>query len=272
MTEAKFTDCIYCGSPAGSSEHTILAALGGLRKNRGILCGPCNNGFGKTIDGALAHDMGPLNALVGVSNGRTREPILTPVKDVATGRILHLTSGRKLSHSNVAIVSESEEAGVRNIWAVASNQRQVDDFIHNLRQQGKSVKETRREKVPYLFASTPILRWNFGSPDSFRCIARLVVNIIATCHPSLSRESWLTPLKTFISSGGVSDPWVYYSYQGASTPPSSFDFGHCFTLIFDAASGEAYAHVSLFVSVHALVWNMAATRRLDIRCVISLSA
>jgi len=245
MTTAKPTDCIYCGAPAGSAEHTILAALGGLRKDRGILCGPCNNGFGETIDSALAEDMKPINAILGVMNGRTREPIAAPVEDTATGRIYVLTSGRRLDHPDAVVVSESTRAGVRSMNAVASTQKQADDFIHRLRQEGKPVQVTARETVPLLFASTPTVPWNFGSTDTFRCIARLVVNILASYRPLLAREGWLAPVKDFIRSGGDDTPWVSYAYAERSETPERFDFAHRFVLMFDADSGEVRAHVSL---------------------------
>ncbi|MEO7037369.1 MAG: HNH endonuclease [Polyangiaceae bacterium] len=55
---ARFDDCIYCGSPNGSGEHTVQAALGGVRTNKGILCGRCNEDF-STIDAALARAYAP---------------------------------------------------------------------------------------------------------------------------------------------------------------------------------------------------------------------
>ena len=245
MTAVKPTDCIYCGAPARSSEHTVLAALGGLRTDRGILCRLCNNGFGETIDAALATDMKPINALVGVMNGRTREPITTIVEDAATGRAFVLTNGRRLEHPDAVVVSDSTRDGIRNIQALASNQKQADDLIHRLRQEGKQTTVTSREVIPHLFASTPTVQWNFGGTDTFRCVARLVVNILAIFRPVLARGDWLVPLKRFIREGGDHEPWVNYAYGLSPDPPFKFDFAHRFSITFDAASGDVRAHVSL---------------------------
>jgi hypothetical protein len=45
--------CIICGNRAGSAEHIFPAGLGGRRTNRGIYCGPHNNGFSISILKAL---------------------------------------------------------------------------------------------------------------------------------------------------------------------------------------------------------------------------
>lgn len=245
MTEPKPTDCIYCGAPAGSAEHTVLAALGGLRTDRGILCGTCNRGFGETIDRVLAEDMKPINAIVGVMNGRTRDPIATIAKDAATGRSFVLTNGRRLEHPDAVVVSDSTRDGVRSIWAVASSQKQADDLVHRLKQEGKGTTVTSREVIPHLFASTPTVQWNFGGTDTFRCVARLVVNILASFRPGLARGEWLVPLKRFIREGGDHEPWVNYAYGLSPAPPFRFDFAHRFSITFDAVLGDVRAHVSL---------------------------
>lgn len=242
MTRA--TDCIYCGDPAGSAEHTILAALGGLRTDRGILCGSCNNGFGATIDAALARDMNPINAVIGVVNGRTREPISTLIDDAATGRTFVLSSGSKLEHPEAVVISDAMRDGVRSLYAVASTQKQADDFVRRLKEEGKPIKVTR-EKVPHLFASTPTVNWTFGGPDGFRAIARLVLNLVASFRPSIARGKGLIAFKDFIRSGGPHERWIRYAYAEPISVAWQFDFSHRFILMFDAARGEVRAHVSL---------------------------
>ena len=245
MAEAKPSDCIYCASAVGSAEHTILAALGGLRTDRGILCTPCNNRFGAVIDKALAEDMKPINAVLGVMNGRTRAPIAATVEDAATGRNYVITAGRRIEHPEVVVVSESMQAGIRQLNAVASTQKQVDDLLHRLRQDAGPVTVMGRETVPLLFASPPTAMWSFGGTDTFRAIARLAVNILATFRPALARGSWLVPLKNYMCKGGDDGPWVSYAYSDASEIPGRFDFAHRFVLVLDAESGEVRAHVSL---------------------------
>jgi hypothetical protein len=48
-----------------------------------------------------------------------------------------------------------------------------------------------------------------------------------------------------VNSDGDPAPWVSYSYQKPLNTPARFDFGHRFALMFDAETGEVYAHVSL---------------------------
>jgi hypothetical protein len=243
----KPTDCSYCPAPTDSAEHTILAALGGLRKDRGILCGECNLNFGNTIDSALAEDMRGLNAIVGVQNGRTREPIATTVEYPATGRTFVLSEGGRLTHPDAVVISEGTRDGIRNLYAVTSSQKQADDFVHRIRREGKPVTVTR-ERVPLLFATTPVVLWNFGRTDTFRAVARLVLNLLASNYPEIARQPWLLPLKNFIKSGGDSAPWVSYDYETPAEPAlpeDSFQFQHRFVLGFDAKTRAVHARVSL---------------------------
>lgn len=57
--------CIICGKRAGSQEHVFPAALGGRRTNKGIYCGPHNNGF-SGLASAINAQLKPINALLAV--------------------------------------------------------------------------------------------------------------------------------------------------------------------------------------------------------------
>lgn len=188
-----------------------------------------------------------LNAIVGVQNGRTREPIATIVDYAATGRTYVLSEGGRLAHPDTVVISEGTKDGIRNSYAVASSQKQADDFVHRIRSEGKPVTVTR-ERVPLLFASAPVVLWNFGRTDTFRAVARLVLNLLASHYPEVARQPWLLPLKNFIKSGGDSTPWVSYDYEAPAEPAlpeDTFPFQHRFVLGFDARTGSVHARVSL---------------------------
>ena len=57
--------CIICGRRAGSHEHTFPAGLGGRRTNRGIYCGPHNQGFSHLAK-IIAQQLKSINALLAV--------------------------------------------------------------------------------------------------------------------------------------------------------------------------------------------------------------
>ena len=76
----KRSDCIFCGEEAGSREHTFPAALGGRRTNKGILCGPCNNGF-SGLDAQLEQQLAVVNGLLGVRSDRAKAPKLASFTD-----------------------------------------------------------------------------------------------------------------------------------------------------------------------------------------------
>lgn len=203
--QGKPVDCIYCGAATESAEHLVLAALGGLRRDRGILCDDCNQRFGGTVDRALAEDMAPINAIIGVSNGRTRKPIATTFEVGTTGLKYVISEGHRISHPRAVEFSERTENGCRTVHVVASTRKQADDFIANLRKSGSPFTVVAREDVPLFFPNAPSVAWNFGGNDTFRAVARIVVNLFATRYPSLVRQPWCAPLKEFIQHGGDSD-------------------------------------------------------------------
>ncbi|MGL3107136.1 hypothetical protein [Bradyrhizobium sp. BR 1432] len=57
--------CIICGKRAGSAEHVFPAVLAGRRTNRGIYCGPHNNGF-SPLAKAIGDQLKAINALLAV--------------------------------------------------------------------------------------------------------------------------------------------------------------------------------------------------------------
>jgi hypothetical protein len=68
--------CIICGNRAGSAEHIFPAGLGGRRTNRGIYCGPHNNGF-SGFAAPIVQQLKPINALLAVrqDHSKTAEPV-----------------------------------------------------------------------------------------------------------------------------------------------------------------------------------------------------
>lgn len=242
---SKASDCIYCGDPAGSAEHVILAAIGGFRTDRGILCGPCNNAFGADIDAALVRDLAPLNAVIGVMNGRSREPIAATAEQDATEMSFVLTNSRRLDHPDAVAISDTTQDGIRSVYAIGSSQKQLDDFVHRMKGEGKPVKVVRRERPPRLFTTTPTVYWEFGGSKPLRAIARLVLNLVASFRPSVARDPGVAAVKDFIKTGGAPEPWVNYAYAPSSDEQSKFEFSHRFVLMFDAERQQVRAHVSL---------------------------
>jgi hypothetical protein len=249
-------ECIFCCSPCGSAEHIVQACLGGLRTDRGILCGTCNVGF-SSLDAALGTDVRALNALLGVDHGRTGEPIETVVTHDDTGRTFVLR-GRRLQHPEVLLLQDETADGVQRLHALASTQKQADDFVHELKQKaaadGKPVTISKRERVPHLFASPASVAWGFGGEPTFRAIAKVALNILAHMEPAIARERWLTPIKHFVLHGGAPEPWVCFDYEAIEDrlPEPTFLFQHRFVIVFDAL-GSVDAHVSLFGVVELTV-------------------
>ncbi|MEO7037370.1 MAG: hypothetical protein ABI548_25670 [Polyangiaceae bacterium] len=182
--------------------------------------------------------------MVGVQNGRTRDAVETTIKD-SIGRTFVLSSASQLKHPEPLVLHDSTDGTTRSLYAVASTQQQADEFVRDLRAEGKPVS-VKREMVPLLFADIPMAEWGFGGTDTFRGVAKSVVNLLAQRYPERAREPWLAAVKQFIRYGGPFEGLVDYEYSaGATELTDSFDFQHRFILTFDAASGRVYAKVSL---------------------------
>jgi hypothetical protein len=247
MATAMPFDCIYCGEPAASFEHIFPAAVGGRDERQGIICGHCNSIFGRTTDVALSEDMKPINAILGVREGRSGQPITTVANDPSTGRTYVLSESRKLQHPEPLVLSATTNAdGGKTFDTLASTQKQSDDFIHSLRMEGKALSKARREVAPLLFAREPFVSWSFGGTETFRAVARLVLNVLAVHSPLVARGNWLSELKRFVRAGGSADPWVYFSYLADSPAGRVFEPRHRVVIFFDSLRGAVTAHVSLF--------------------------
>lgn len=64
--------CIFCTNPvpASAPEHILLAALGGRRTTRKVICDPCNHLFGEGPDKALAESVAVIRNLMVFRSGR----------------------------------------------------------------------------------------------------------------------------------------------------------------------------------------------------------
>ncbi len=251
----RFPDCIFCGNPNGSREHTTLAALGGLHEDRGILCETCNNGFSQ-LDDALARDLRPLNGMIGAHHGRTGDALAAKVRDPTSGRVLQI-HGRRVAHPDVAILKDVDGT----LHALCSTQAQVDQLVARLRAEGKKVKVTSRERVPAFFAEPLRLDWHFGGPETLRAVARLALNVLAHHFPALVREPWLDDFKAFLKNGGDIQRWVWYEFADVDPrePVEAFAFSNRFVLGFD--TDRVYARVRLLGVIEIAVFF--GTRRVN---------
>ena len=65
--------CLFCGRlPATSKEHIVLKALGGQKTTVGLLCRPCNNRLGGTVDASMERTYRPFSLVAGCYRGDGR--------------------------------------------------------------------------------------------------------------------------------------------------------------------------------------------------------
>jgi hypothetical protein len=254
--------CIYCTNPVGSREHVVLSAIGGLREDRGILCGKCNSELGYSVDEALARDLATLCAQAGVLRGRDKTAIEVTVTEPSSGRDYTLSEGGRLQHPEVHVIRDQTSDAIRSVDFVASTVQQRDEFIRKLKAEGKPYKVNKvPNEIPLLVIAPPVMQTKFGDTDTLRGVAKAALNVLAHLQPSRAREPWLDGIKRFIVEGGPSEPWVWFDYLEPPEPriPSeSFALQHRFLIGADATSGRVYARVSFF-GVYELAVHLGTT-------------
>jgi len=253
------TDCIYfyyCRTAAGSKEHSFPAGLGGRRMNKGILCEACNNGFSE-LDGLLVRQLDLINGLIGVRPDHADSPKPARVTS-ALGPLTMDQRGQPAFTAARVLAGEHLADGSIRMSVGVENQKQLQDWIEQMRGQGIGIKLVDRRPAQ-IFLPTPLEgRWAFGGNDGFREIGRIAINFLATRWPGVARDEGLRPFKEFVRGVrtiGADEPRaVWYAPTDAfPLPESPFAFGHQVLVVLDPVSGEAYARVRLFSAFDVFV-------------------
>jgi hypothetical protein len=223
--------------------------------NKGILCGPCNEGF-SPLDQLLTDQLNLINGLIGVRSDHADAPKPARFK-TADGDINVDHTGRPaLAHAKVAR-DEPLPDGRRRVEMVFSSEKQVQQWLRKQNEAGASVEVHARHEAESFFP--PIsAEWSFGGNDAFREIGRIGLNFLAHRWPAVARVPELKPLKEWvkgISTLGDGQPrFVWYAPADAfAIPDSAFTFGHQVVLVLSAA-GSAYARIRFFSTFDLFVY------------------
>jgi hypothetical protein len=243
------SDCIYCGAPTGSREHTFPAALGGRRMNKGILCGTCNEGF-SGLDAKLSQQLAIINGLLGVRGDHDDGPKGARVPS-SEGTLTLDATGQPAYAEPVVLCEQPLDDGRKIVQVRFADERQMQDWVKEQHKAGLMPKQLRREEgTRFVVESLPV-EWSFGGPEAFREIGRIALNFLAHRWPELARDPGLRPFKDYVQGTcvlGVDEPrHVWYAELDApALPDSCFDFGHQVLIAFDAERRIAYGRVRFF--------------------------
>lgn len=248
-------DCIYCQNPAGSREHVFPAALGGRRKNKGILCTPCNGGF-SGLDANLAAQLQHLRGLLGVRPDHKTAPVPAAMEHEG-GTILIDGLGQPSYGEPRTLADEPLENGNRRVLTAFANERQMAEWRAEQRRKGFTVKDLGSKRVGRFMTEPVKVEWRFGGEETFREAARIAINFLAHRFPAEARDPRLRPLKGYIQGTRVLAPGdarpVWHHRDQVAVPASNVELGHQVFIRLDRELGTGYAVVRFFEAVELVI-------------------
>lgn len=252
MTATKKIDCVFfshCGNAAGpDGEHLLLSALGGLRESKKILCKPCNERFGATIDNVLAIQLGSIGGAIGVRTAREKRLLTALAKDETTGEEFRIDADRRLHYAGAQTISESMSGSGRISRMRFSSEAQMQRVLADLRKKFSqiTVSDVTRTKR---FHSRPVtISASFGGIDGLRGVGKLALNHLAHHFPTVARQKGLEKFKSFILGNATNEEFVWFDFRDyIGTAVDKFSpFAHRIVLSIDKSTGLACAHLSLY--------------------------
>lgn len=252
-----------CGSPGTSSEHVILSALGGRLSLGGVLCEPCNNRLGKTIDDPLAAALQPFTTLLNVRPDRTLRRSGGPTLRGAMtseGESFNILGGGQPVLPKASVGVEDLAAGGRKVHIKAPSiedaqrllEHQLKRFKISPGQVSKAVESHSAKRVRD-YPTLEIKNLSIGGPEQFRSIAKSGLALLAGKtsmvdeHPLAFQE-----VAAFIGAGsGQPGVLVNHDYVNRPSVPTTKTFGpfrHSITVVgeeggFSAAFIVLYGHL-----------------------------
>lgn len=252
--------CIICGNPAGSAEHVFPAALGGRRTNRGIYCGPHNEGY-SPLAAIIKDQLAIFNAQLGVVGDHSKEETAVTMTEVATNRPITMTASSLRFQAPQVLSQEQREDGSIVIEQSFSSQAEADAWVAAQRAHGHDVRIKRAARSAAYFPGTMHRQVTLGgTEEGLRSIAYIAQTFLAQAFPALARRPELQALKdyTLLNAGSGFVWWVFD--PPADLPAAPYAFGHRIMVGHDSRDGGVYARVSLFGSLNfALLLGSVST-------------
>jgi hypothetical protein len=244
-------DCIICGKRAGSREHVFPASLGGRRTNKGIYCGTHNNSY-SSLAAILSKQNEAVNAFLGVRGDHADGPHSVATTDGASGRGIIL-SNTKSEFAKPEVISDTTSGEQRMVEMRFTSEQEVQEWIKQQRAQGYEVQIGSRSSVQRYYLSDSHISLTLGGPEGLRAIGYVAQTFLAHYFPKVARDPKLAPFKSY-TLGQAEGDFVWWDFEvSPELPANAFEFGHRVVIGLDAASGSAYARISLFSALHFAV-------------------
>jgi hypothetical protein len=127
--------CIFCPNQLGlktKPEHILLAALGGRKTSRKLICSNCNSLFGATIDAELAKQFAPLRSMFGLKSGNGDMPPGVKVTDVAGRELLIRPDGALQEFGKKPFTVKNHSSGPKELSINVTSREQLEHFLPNM--------------------------------------------------------------------------------------------------------------------------------------------
>lgn len=250
--------CIFCETklPSSKSEHYIIAAIGGKKHSRHLICNHHNETLGLEVDNRLAQETAPLNNLLATTSGR-RKPaptLQTTGPDGSKGYALkpgaqivklkadvkqEVVDGQlRLDMSGDASKPELLRKVFRQV--IAGHSKTIDDIDTS----GLRVTHTQEPSQTHVSVS-------LESTECHRALCKIALLLFAEeVGTSAVRQASFAPIREFIlNSSGVSTDFIsanssqkFVAHDGLHPPGPPV---HSFVVHADSEIG-CLAAVSLF--------------------------
>ncbi len=173
--------CIFCQKPIGDKkapEHILLNAFGGRATTSQIICAPCNNRFGGTIDRELAEQFVQVRNLFEMPSG-TGSPAPAMKNMQAGDRRINISGSGEITLSNKKFNVEEIEEGKFSIQLEGHNLEQIEALIpHMAARTGITEQRLREQLAASTFTETQMpagtiqLSLSYGGEVAFRAATK----------------------------------------------------------------------------------------------------
>ena len=260
LEEEKKHECYSCNEPLNfgnsSKEHIIHNFLGGRLSSYKLLCKPCNERFGNTIDKELEQQIGMFTHHLGVSRQRNNNVNVKLPLISKDGEIRYV--GKKLRPLNelTYLIAEKKIVLHENDenFEKTKNRKQKElekkykvSYSEYIKPPNNKEKYHIQNKL-----SNEVGDISFGGSDFFRAIAKIGVNYYL--HLGYDKKYCANPI-IFIK-GGMEINDLAYFYYSTTTEIHSLDkdeVSHLIHIYGDREAKILYAYVELFNTENAII-------------------
>ncbi len=246
--------CFYCNSPITtrnkSEEHIIPNAIGGRHKSYRLLCNPCNQLLGRTIDAELAAQFESLVVLLGLERDRKKDNIIRNVA-AQDGTLYNLVDGRNPVRVKPIIVEHD-----KGVDLSVRDKKQLMQVIEGLKRKHPNLDlNGLEEKIKYteeLLDERFNIPLNTGGEVFLKAVAKIAINV----HLHLGGDRrHIKSILEVIKGDITNERHIHYHYIPENLTWDGEEVVHLVHLKGSSQTGILYAYVVLF-STFAFIVNL----------------